>query len=588
MEGETAAKKSVKHSFGRIFFRNFLMLTGLVIVPMLLAVMLATFSQRAVVEKEIILYNSRTVSLLQNSIDHLIHDCLKQADYLITENNINLFLVTPRDGYTFYYNDVIYKLMQTQMQTNEHLQSIYIYSDVNKHFVSNYGETSLDGFFDTGWLDDYHAYKGSGGYFYAFRDSVNSYLQPVRILSLYKILEHGDKRQGVVVYNIDFNSFVRELSELRSEYDTNLSLRTGDGRLVQNLWGDAAAQVPQIKGPPNENGYWESGDSIVYCSPVNYTDLYLYSALSWDAVQASLQRPLSLTICLIAGVSLLVLALMVIISMRIYRPFKKILNELETPAGLLSNKAAISKDEEAFILDSIHGMSLKNEQITEELAQRVALLKQAQSVALQSQINPHFLHNTLDSISWATMRLTGGKNEASVMLSKLAQILRYSLDDVDTLVPLRKELDNTRIYLDLQELRYKNCFSVEWDIQESVLDMQVIKIMLQPIVENAIQHGLKPLGKNGVIKISAREQNGLLQVSIWNNGISIQPERLASIQAALHSDMIKQRESIGIVNVHQRIQLFYGDEYGLEISSEKGTRITLNLPLLRQNSADTL
>ena len=113
-------------------------------------------------------------------------------------------------------------------------------------------------------------------------------------------------------------------------------------------------------------------------------------------------------------------------------------------------------------------MSLKNEQITEELSQRVALLKQAQAVALQSQINPHFLHNTLDSISWTAIRLTGGKNKASVMLTKLAQILRYSLDDVDTLVPLRKELENTRIYLELQELRYNNCFCVEWDIEETI------------------------------------------------------------------------------------------------------------------------
>ena len=585
MEGETANKKSAKHSFGRMFFRNFLMLTGLVIVPMLLVVMLATFSQRAVVEKEIILYNSRTVSLIQNSIDNLIHDCLKQSDYLLAENNINLFLVTPRDGYTFYYNDVIYKLMHAQMQTNEHLQSIYIYSEVNGNFVSNYGETPLDGFFDSGWLNDYHTYKGDGEFFYTFRDGVTSYLQPVRILSLYKILKHGDQRQGVVVYNINFNSFVRDLSELRSEYDTSLSLRTDDGHLVQNLWGDAGEQVLQISGPPNKNGYRESADSIVYYSQVDYTDLYLYSTLSWNAVRASNQKPFSLMICLIAGVSLLVLALTVVISMRIYRPFKKILNELETPAGLMSNKATISGDEEAFVLDFIHGMSLKNEQITEELSYRVALLKQAQSVALQSQINPHFLHNTLDSISWATMRLTGGKNEASVMLSKLAQILRYSLDDADTLVPLRKELDNTRIYL---ELHYKNCFSVEWDIQETVLDSQVIKIMLQPIVENAIQHGLKQLGKDGIIRISAREQNGLLQVSIWNNGVSIQPDHLASIQAALHSDMIKQRESIGIINVHQRIRLFYGDEYGLEISSEKGTQVTINLPLFKQNSAEKI
>jgi len=277
---------------------------------------------------------------------------------------------------------------------------------------------------------------------------------------------------------------------------------------------------------------------------------------------------------------LLVLVLTIIISIHIYHPFKKILAALNTPAGLMSDRVSISRDEEAFILDSIRGMFQQNKHISEELSQRVALLKQAQSVALQSQINPHFLHNTLDSISWMTMRLTGGKNEASVMLAKLAQILRYSLDDVDTLVPLRRELENTRIYLELQAMRYKNSFRVEWDIQEAVLDRQVIKIMLQPIVENSIQHGLKPKGPGGIIRISAAERGESLEICIRDNGVGIQPERMQTIQAALHSDMIKQRESIGIVNVHQRIQLFYGEQYGIEVTTlPEDTQVTLRLPL---------
>ena len=579
MNGEPTAPAK-RHSFGRVFFKNLLMLTSLVIIPMSLAVILATSFQQSAVEKEVLLYNSRTVSLLQNSINQMIDICLKQANFLLTENNINLFLISPKDGYTFYHNDVIYKLMRDQMQANSNLQSIYIYSDSNGKFVSNYGETSLDGFFDTEWLDEYHAYDGVSGFLYVFRDGATSHLQPVRMLSLYRILEHGGRRMGVVVYNINFDKFTRELSGYRGEYDTGLSLCTQDGALIQNLWGDVNEQALKIEGEPNESGYWENADYIVYRFPVNYTDLYLYSTISRSAVQQRLQSLLNMMVWLIAGVFLLVLALAVFISIRIHRPLKKILNELDTPAWLMSNRASISRDEEAFILDSIRRMSIANEQITQKLAQRVALLKQAQSIALQSQINPHFLHNTLDSISWTAIRLTGGKNEVSVMLTKLAHILRYSLDDVDTLVPLRKELDNTRVYLELQELRYHNCFRVEWDIDEAVLDTHVIKIMLQPVVENAIQHGLKPLGKDGVIRISAKSQDGLLRVCIRDNGVGVAPQRLSAIQSALHSDMIKQRESIGIVNVHQRIQLFYGKDYGVDISSENGTCVTMLLPLL--------
>ena len=220
------------YSFGRVFFRNLRMLISLAIIPLFLVVILATNFQHTAVEKEVLLYNSRTGSLLQNSINQLIDSCLKQANFLLTENNINLFLITQKDGYTFYHNDVIYKLMRDQMQANSNLQSIYIYSDINGKFVSNYGETSLSGFFDTGWLNYYRDYKGGNSFFYVFRDGTNSYLQPVRLLSLYKILEHGSGRLGVVVYNINFTEFSRELSQYHGDYDAGLCLCTEDGTVV--------------------------------------------------------------------------------------------------------------------------------------------------------------------------------------------------------------------------------------------------------------------------------------------------------------------------------------------------------------------
>ncbi len=196
-----------------------------------------------------------------------------------------------------------------------------------------------------------------------------------------------------------------------------------------------------------------------------------------------------------------------------------------------------------------------------------SLLKQAQSVALQSQINPHFLHNTLDSISWMTMRLTGGKNEASVMLAKLAQILRYSLDDVDTLVPLRRELENTRIYLELQAMRYKKQFSCGMGYPRGCAGQAGYQNHAAANRRKFHPARIKTKRPGGIIRISAAERGESLEICIRDNGVGIQPERMQTIQAALHSDMIKQRESIGIVNVHQRIQLFYGEQYGIEVTT---------------------
>ena len=271
------------------------------------------------------------------------------------------------------------------------------------------------------------------------------------------------------------------------------------------------------------------------------------------------------------------------ISSRIANPIKRLERSVKgLEGGNWDTEIAVGGSYEvAHLGKTIRTMVAQMRRLMDDIVAEQESKRKSEFDALQSQINPHFLHNTLDSISWTAIRLTGGKNKASVMLTKLAQILRYSLDDVDTLVPLRKELENTRIYLELQELRYNNCFCVEWDIEETILDIHVIKIILQPIVENAIQHGIKPLGKAGLIHISAKPQGSFLQISIRDNGVGIPAERLSAIQNALQSDMIKQNEGIGIVNVHQRIQLFYGKEYGVSISSENGTCVTMNLPLLK-------
>ena len=131
---------------------------------------------------------------------------------MLSENDIELFLTSSSDDYTFYHNDVIYKLMRAQMASNNRLESIYIYSDTSGKFVSNYGETELDRFFDTGWLHHYFAYDGDNSFFYVFRNGSSCFLQPIRILSLYKVLDYGGSRKGVIVYNIDFGGFIQDIS----------------------------------------------------------------------------------------------------------------------------------------------------------------------------------------------------------------------------------------------------------------------------------------------------------------------------------------------------------------------------------------
>ena len=181
------------------------------------------------------------------------------------------------------------------------------------------------------------------------------------------------------------------------------------------------------------------------------------------------------------------------------------------------------------------------------------------------------------------MRLTGGKNEASVMITKLASMLRFSLESIETLVSFERELENVMIYIELQQIRYKDKFSVEWDLDDSIKNCKVLKLLLQPVVENAVYHGILPMDGKGMIKISATVKDRYAVMMVEDNGVGMEKSTLDRLNMIMKSENIMECEHIGIANVNQRIKLFFGEEYSVIIESEqgRGTKVTMPLPIVR-------
>ena len=388
-----------------------------------------------------------------------------------------------------------------------------------------------------------------------FSAMVLPFLQPIRILSLYKVLDYGGSRKGVIVYNIDFGGFIQDISTLRSEQDFGLSLRTGMARWWK-IFGEKRPMnkySPLRRAHPAIIGGTEIALYIAPCAIYRFIFI-LHSFLS--GIQSAMHEQMGAVAWIIAGGFLLVLVLTIIISIHIYHPFKKILAALNTPAGLMSDRVSISRDEGSFYF-GLHSWDVPAKQAY--FRGTVSTCGSAQTGAIRCAAKPNqsaFPAQYTGQYQLMTMRLTGGKNEASVMLAKLAQILRYSLDDVDTLVPLRRELENTRIYLELQAMRYKKQFSCGMGYPRGCAGQAGYQNHAAANRRKFHPARIKTKRPGGIIRISAAERGESLEICIRDNGVGIQPERMQTIQAALHSDMIKQRESIGIVNVHQRIQLF--------------------------------
>lgn len=205
--------------------------------------------------------------------------------------------------------------------------------------------------------------------------------------------------------------------------------------------------------------------------------------------------------------------------------------------------------------------------------------RKSELAALQSQINPHFLYNTLESITWM---IESGKNQDAVfMISELAKLFRISLSRGKTIISIKDELQHCRNYMNIQKYRYKERFETEYDISEEIYSFCTVKLILQPILENAIYYGVGDMDKDEDPRIVVRgwKQEQDIYIAVSDNGIGMRREDVENILTG-NQKAIKHGSGVGLINVHTRIRLMFGKKYGLIVESEpdEGTTVTIHLP----------
>ena len=216
-------------------------------------------------------------------------------------------------------------------------------------------------------------------------------------------------------------------------------------------------------------------------------------------------------------------------------------------------------------------------------------LKKSELRALQAQINPHFLYNTLDTIIWMA---EAQKTDAVIeIVRNLSSFFRISLSKGMDWITVGEEIERTRSYLTIQKMRYRDIMDYKIEVDESTLDCTVLKLILQPLVENALYHGIKNKRSGGTVTVRAMRKNeNEVSLEVEDNGIGFTPEKLAKVQEELEdsSGDIRLESGFGIDNVNKRIKLYYGKQYGLSIRSEYlvGTCVTLLIPANKNGNAE--
>jgi len=273
------------------------------------------------------------------------------------------------------------------------------------------------------------------------------------------------------------------------------------------------------------------------------------------------------------------------ISKSIYVPIKR-LHDVTTTIARHDIEALVTADNADEITElglSFNIMVGKIKELLDAKIEEHENLKKAELRALQAQINPHFLYNTLDTIIW--MAEAKRMDQVVELVRVLSRFFRISLSKGKDWITVRDEIEHIESYLAIQKMRYRDILDYRIDVPDDMRDGQMLKLTLQPLVENALYHGIKNKRKGGAIIVRGRQLDGdLMQIQVEDNGIGMTQEQLAQIRAMLGDEAsaaMVAESGYGINNVNQRIKLYYGQEYGLTIESEyrHGTCVSLVIPL---------
>ena len=329
-------------------------------------------------------------------------------------------------------------------------------------------------------------------------------------------------------------------------------------------------------------------DTVIYClASVEGSD---WRAVGVSYVDELVNRNVNDMIrlsCLLAvvvlGAALLTSWLLFRFLGRPLRGLASAMESFESDADHFAHKPVGGTREVQELSDSFEHMVLRIQELMTTVREEEINLRKTELKALQAQINPHFLYNTLDSIAW--MCEQGRNADAVRMVHALARLFRISISRGHELIPIAKEIEHAESYLQIQMYRYKNQFTYEFDVDPDCLSYYCNKITLQPIIENSINHGLDLMVDEGRIDVLVRQDGDDIVFSVRDNGVGMSEEQIEAIMQHGPTD----RTGIGIKNVNDRLKIYFGKSYGLHITSEPdvGTCVEIRMPKIKEGDHET-
>ncbi len=412
------------------------------------------------------------------------------------------------------------------------------------------------------------------------------------VVSISTRIRQADGTEQIVVLDSRFSQIASYVDTVGVGSHGYCFIMDQDGTIIyhpqQQLIFAGLKEENTQKMTAHSDGSYEE-NSLIYTIRTRKGSSWRIVAVSF--VDELIEDRLKDCLILLAGLLLIVLAATivssVVLSRYISRPIhslNKAMGEFEANAEGFSYEPVYGSLEVTSLSNAFGHLVIRIQELMNKVRNEEIVLRKTELRALQAQINPHFLYNTLDSIAW--MCEEGRTKDVVEMVNALARLFRISISKGHELIPVEKEVEHAKSYLQIQKFRYKNQFQYSFEVQESCLGYYCNKITLQPIIENAIYHGLNRMIDEGFIEIRIFEDGDDVVFTVEDNGVGMTKEQCESI---LHKEVKGQTGGIGIKNVNDRVKIYFGEQYGMKIESEldEGTKVSIRMPKLKEDSYET-
>ena len=584
-----AVMNSIKNlEWKKYFYKNLLICSLVVFFVFFIITIVLTNGYTTAVENEFDRYSrevvfnikdntKKTLDIFSDCYSRLVGGCLNDITIAACSDDMTSPLVT---------NSIseIRNTIDSYRADGGQVDSIYFYLPKGKYVISNntnFPNNYSDVFLDNEWINEYEKTEKNFSVRNVKSRKINkSYFTVIRTVNL-------DGYNNLIAYNIDidkfFSSINTELAEFYLIDENNNIIYEKNGELTGSNLKKVGEKGEKILRAITNTKKNIRENTVLIPIDVGSGKHKIVVGIDSAEYNQQYQRIRNILIVIIFVVILLTIVLAFFIVSEFY-------NNIFELVMIIDGKERKSKRnlyEITFVKNKILAMLDKNAKIENELANRISLVSKTQKDVLQSQLNSHFLYNTLGLIS--AIDILENKRDTNTVkaISAFSEILRFAMNRESYTAPLSEELNFMRKYLEIQRFRYKDRFDYDEEIDEALLDANIIKMILQPLIENAIFHGIVPSGRKCSLRIKVYEENNMMKVQVLDTGVGITEKKMQEICRELKKGIDSDVQTHGLISVHQRCVLFYGPEYGCEIECENGvTCVTVKHPIFKKNDKE--